>query len=77
MQRAWVPDFGLMKFEGIESFQAKAEEIKRATGNTKKKFFKAFTPSSNAKVHWNEALTSKFDLLKTKLDKWSKHILVT
>jgi hypothetical protein len=48
-----------MKFEGLKAFQEKAEEAKKATGNLKKKFMKAFTPSSAAKAHWNEAINSK------------------
>ena len=70
VQRAWVSDGSLLKFESVESFQKKAEEIKKATGSYKKKYLKAFNPSSSGRPHWNEALNSKFKLsafLKTNM----------
>jgi hypothetical protein len=46
----------MLKFEGLESFQARAENAKLYQGVLKRKLHGAFNPTGNAKIHWDRSL---------------------
>jgi hypothetical protein len=56
LQRAWVPAKNLLKFEGVKSFQARAENAKLYQGFLKGKLHRAFNPSGAAKIQWEKSL---------------------
>ena len=64
VQRAWVKEQSLIKYEGLEAFNEAGSKLKSSSGRKseqKRKLLNAYFPTGTAKITWQAAVDGKLN----------------